>query len=162
MITLDNIDRRILSALQDDGSLSIAALADQLGMTPPPVWRRVRRLKEEGVLSRQVWLVDAASVGYGVTLFATVKLITHDVEATQAFRMVVQTIPEVLECYILLGSVDVLLKIVSPSIDYYESMFYSRLSQLPGVREINSSVVMTAVKDSLKMPIDLARVTASS
>lgn len=152
-ITLDTIDRQILDFLQQDGSLSVAELADRLGMTPPPCWRRVKRLKDIGVLQRQVWIADPAALGLGTTIFATVKLATHDTEATSAFRRQVGELQEVVECHILLGTIDVLLKIIVPDIKYYESLFYDRLSQLPGVREVNSSVSMSEVKKSYALPI---------
>ena len=152
-MTLDAIDRKILALLQEDGSLSISELADRIGLTPPPCWRRVRRLRDVRILDRQVWLVDPAAVGLGVTIYATVKLTTHDIEATAAFRDRIQALPEVLECYVLLGSIDVLLKILVKDIKYYEELFYERLSQIPGVREVTSSVVMSEVKKTTRLPL---------
>jgi len=152
-VTLDSVDRTILRALQSDGGMSINALAQQLGMTPPPCWRRVKRLRDLGVLQRQVWVVDPETVGLGVTLYATVKLTTHDGAATTAFREQIALLPEVLECYVLLGSIDVLLKIVVRDVSYYETFFYNRLSQIPGVREVTSSVIMTEVKKTFALPI---------
>jgi len=151
--TLDAIDRRILSLLQEDGSLSISELAERLGMTPPPCWRRVHRLQAQKILERQVWLVDPKVIGLGATIYAAVKLTTHDSAATAAFRTRIQTLPEVLECYILLGSPDALLKIVVPDISHYEEFFYARLSQIPGVREVTSSVVMSTVKKTTSLPV---------
>lgn len=153
-ITLDLIDRTIVRLLQEDGSLSVAQLADRLNMTPPPCWRRVRRLKDAGVLQKQIWLVDPKAVGLEVIIFATVKLAAHDAAATAAFREQIKLLPEILECYILLGSVDTILKIVVKDINYYEQFFYNKLSQLPGVREVNSSVVMTEVKSTSQLPLD--------
>jgi Lrp/AsnC family transcriptional regulator len=122
-------------------------------MTPPPCWRRLKALKEDGILKQQVWIVDPAKLGLNMQVFATVKLMAHDPEATSAFRTKVMEIPEILECYILLGGIDVLVKIIVPNISYYESFFYETLSQLPGVREVTSSVVMTEVKCSSELPL---------
>lgn len=152
-VTLDAIDRKILVLLQEDGSLSVADLAERLNMTPPPCWRRVRRLKDAGILKRQIWEVDAAAVGLNVTVYATLKLNAHDARATSEFREQIKLLPEVLECYILLGSVDVIVKMIVSDIKYYEQFFYERLSQLPGVREVNSSVVLTEVKKTGQLPI---------
>lgn len=152
-MTLDRLDRQILALLQTDGSLSVSEVAEAIGMTPPPCWRRIRRLKEAGYLARQVWLVDPEKVGLGVTIYAAVKLAAHDKAATTAFRREVQTFAEVVECYILLGGIDVLVKIVVPDIKYYEELFYDRLSQLPGVREVTSSVVLTEVKKTTALSI---------
>jgi len=88
-----------------------------------------------------------------VTIYATVKLATHDGEATAAFRSRIRDLPEVLECYILLGSIDVLLKILVPDIKSYEELFYQRLSQMAGVREVTSSVVLTEVKKTTRLPL---------
>lgn len=151
--TLDPVDRRILELLQADAGLSVSEIADQLGMTPPPCWRRIRRLKEAGVLARHIWHLDPAALGLNVTLYASVKLATHDSEATTAFRAHIKHLPEVLECYVLLGSTDVLLKIIVPDMRYYEEFFYQRLSQLPSVREVNSSVVMSEVKKTSALPL---------
>jgi Lrp/AsnC family transcriptional regulator len=153
VITLDTVDRQILNALQQDGSLSVADLADKLGMTPPPCWRRIRRLKEAGILLQQAWLVDPEAIGLNLLVYATVKLAAHDAKAMRAFRDKIKHLPEVLECYILLGGIDVLLKIVAEDIKSYEHFFYNKLSQLPGVREVTSSVTMTCVKNTLALPI---------
>lgn len=153
IITLDAVDRRILALLQADAGLSVSDIADQLGMTPPPCWRRIRRLKDAGILARQTWHLDPEALGLNVTLYANIKLATHDSDATTAFRAHIKQLPEVLECYVLLGSTDVLLKIIVPDMRYYEEFFYKRLSQLPSVREVNSSVVMSEVKKTSVLPL---------
>lgn len=155
-VTLDPIDRQILEALQEDGSLSVADLAERLNMTSPPCWRRVRRLKDEGILQKQIWLVNPEAVGLELMLYATVKLAAHDAARTEAFREQVQQYPEILECYILLGNVDVLLKVVVPDIKYYETFFYEKLARIPGVREVNSSVILTEVKNTKSVPVGKA------
>lgn len=153
-ITLDHIDRKIIALLQEDGSLSIADLAKKLQMTTPPCWRRVRRLKEAGVLERQVWLVNAPAIGFNAYVYAAIKLATHDAQAVLRFRERIKTWPEVLECYVLLGAIDVLVKIVVPDIRFYEDFFFKKLSQLPGVREVNSSVVMSEIKRTTRLPVN--------
>ena len=152
---MDLIDRQIVEFLQKDGSLSVSDLADRFGMTPPPCWRRVKALKESGVLSRQVWVADRAKLGLNLCIYATIELATHDLDATTAFRTRIEEIPEILECYILLGSVDVLLKIVVPDAGYYESFFYQTLSLLPGVRKVTSSVMLSEVKCTTAVPVNL-------
>ncbi len=136
-------------------ALSASDIADHLGMTPPPCWRRIKRLRDDGILDRQVWLANPELLGFGVTMYATVKLATHDADATTAFRQAVQTYPEVQECYILLGAIDVLLKVVAKDIQAYEAFFYNHLSQLPGVREVTSSVIMTEVKKTTALPVNV-------
>lgn len=154
-ITLDSTDRKILALLQEDGSLSVAELADRLHMTPPPCWRRLRRLKEAGILERQIWLLNAPALGLGLFVYASVKLATHDAKAVTQFREQIKTWPEVMECYVLLGAIDVLIKIAVRDIQYYENFFFKKLSQLPGVREVNSSVVMSEIKRTASLPLSL-------
>ncbi len=151
-MTLDIIDRQIVELLQQDGSLSVSNLADRLGMTPPPCWRRVKSLRDRGILTGQYWEVDPSKIGLDLFIYATVKLAAHDPVAVSAFKDTVRSIPEVLECYVLLGGIDVLLKIAAPSIGYYETFFYESLSRLPAVREITSSVVMSEVKKTRSLP----------
>lgn len=105
--------------LQQDGSLSSSETAEQLNMTPPPCWRRIPRLKDEGILEKQVWLANA----------------------------------EVQDCYILLGVLDVLIKVVAKDIKAHEEFFNTYISQLPGVRKVTSIVVLTEVKNTTDFPI---------
>jgi Lrp/AsnC family transcriptional regulator len=153
-MVLDQRDRRILSLLQKDGSLSASEVAERIGMTPPPCWRRIRRLKDEGVLKKQVWLLDQQALGLEVTVYAAVRLTGHDDQLIAEFRQGVQSIPEVLECVIVLGNVDALLKIVIQDVRTYESIFYGKIAALPGVKEVNSSVVLSVVKSTLELPMD--------
>ncbi len=150
---MDSVNSKIIDRLQRDSGTSVSDLAQELGMSTPPCWRRVNSLKKNGVLKEQVWLVEPSAVGVEVFIIANVKLATHDIEATQRFREEVQKVEEIIECYILLGERDVMLKIAVPSIKYYEEMFYKRLSTIPGVREVNSSVVLSEVKRTTRLPI---------
>ncbi|QGN55639.1 Lrp/AsnC family transcriptional regulator [Novosphingobium sp. Gsoil 351] len=152
-MSLDRIDLAILTILQADGSLSVSEVASRIGMTPPPCWRRIRRLRDAGYLERQVWLVDPEKVGLSVTIYATIKLGAHDRDATSAFRERIAALDEVQECYVLLGGIDVLVKLRVPNIKAYETFFYERLSQLPGVREVESSVVLSEVKSTTALPL---------
>lgn len=152
-IPLDSTDKAILSLLQEDGSLSVSELANRLGMTTPPCWRRVRRLRDAGVLQRQAWIVNPEAVGVNLVVYATIRLATHDAKATQLFRDQIKTWPEVMECYILLGTIDVLVKIAASDTKYYEQFFFQKLSQLPGVREVNSSVVVSEIKSTSSLPL---------
>jgi len=152
-IPIDGTDKAILALLQEDGALSISDLANQLGMTTPPCWRRVRRLRDAGVLQRQAWIVNPEAVGVHLIVYATVRLATHDAKATQRFRDQIKTWPEVMECYILLGAIDVLVKIAVSDMKYYEQFFFQKLSQLSGVREVNSSVVVSEVKGTSSLPL---------
>lgn len=133
--------------------MSVSNLADELGMSGPPCWRRVKRLKDAGILARKSWLVDPALVGLNVIVFATIRLTTHDEGVTIAFRAKVLELPEVLECYILLGTFDALIKIAAGDMKAYEAFYYNTLSRMPSVRETTLSVVMSEIKNTNILPI---------
>ncbi|MDX1299656.1 MAG: Lrp/AsnC family transcriptional regulator, partial [Pseudomonas sp.] len=118
--TLDAYDRRILTLLQEDSSLSSAEIAEQVGLSQSPCWRRIQRLKEEGVIRRQVILLDRKKIGLNTQIFAEVKLNAHGRSNLTEFAEAMREFPEVLECYVLMGSVDFLLRIVTQDIEAYE------------------------------------------
>ena len=150
----DKIDRHILQLMQADASLSNLQIAEKVGLTPPPCWRRIKRLEDAGIIDKKVTILNARELGLNVTIFATVKLSAHARKSVNEFRQRI-SYPEVMECYVLLGAVDVLLRIVTVSVDAYESFFNEHLSQLPGVQEVNSSVVMTKIKQTTELPLHL-------
>lgn len=152
---LDRTDHRILELMQADASLSNAEIAERVGLTPPPCWRRIKRLEEAGIIDKKVHLLNAKALGLNVTVYATVKLSAHGRKTVSEFRDRISTYPEVTECYVLLGAVDVLLRIVTRSVEAYETFFNEHLSQIPGVHEVNSSVVMTEIKHTTELPLHL-------
>ena len=151
----DKIDSNILQLMQADASLSNLQIAEKVGLTPPPCWRRIKRLEDAGIIDKKVTILNARELGLNVTIFATVKLSAHARKSGNEFRQRISSYPEVMECYVLLGAVDVLLRIVTVSVDAYESFFNEHLSQLPGVQEVNSSVVMTKIKQTTELPLHL-------
>ena len=120
MISLDAIDRRILDRLQKEGRLSNAELADQVGLSSSPCWRRVKALEEAGVIKGYAAQVDAKSVGLSVNVFMSVSLSTQVEKALQAFERAAAARPEVMECYLMTGDSDYLLRIVVPDLEAYE------------------------------------------
>jgi Lrp/AsnC family transcriptional regulator len=151
--TIDDIDLRILDALQRDASLSTAELADIVGLSQSPCWRRLTRLKEAGYIKAQITLLDADKLGFGTTFFAHVKLSAHGKANLTEFGDAVRRMPEVQECYATLGSFDFLLKIITRDIHAYEQFVYSRLSALPSVREINSTIALSVIKATNALPL---------
>ena len=109
---LDSIDRKILGLLQEDGRKTIAELAEQVGLSPSPCLRRVRMLEEAGVVSRYVAVLDQQSVGLPVSVFISIKLESQREEALDRFAKAIQRWPEVLECYLMTGPRDYLLRVV--------------------------------------------------
>lgn len=143
----------ILRVLQQDASLSMAAIAEQVGLSQTPCYRRIERLERDGVIKARVALVDRAKVGLHAHVFAQVKLNAHGRANLDEFTSAIQGLPEVLECYVLMGTVDFMLRIVARDIQAYERFFFDKLSQLPGIQEINSTVALSEIKATTALPI---------
>ncbi|MEO7170664.1 MAG: Lrp/AsnC family transcriptional regulator [Sphingomonas sp.] len=154
--TLDEFDRRILTLLQQDSSRSNADLAAQIGLSEAPCWRRVQRLKKDGLIRAQVSLVDRRKVGLNAQIFAQVKLTAHGRSNLSQFAEAIRAFPEVLDCFVLMGPVDFMLRIVARDIEAYERFFFDKLSRVPGVQEINSMVALSEIKSTTALPIDPA------
>lgn len=150
---LDAHDRKILAALQEDADLSSAELGERVGLSQAPCWRRVQRLKDEKVIRRQVALLDREALGLNLQVFAHVKLSAHGRANVRAFLDAVSRYPEVLECHVLLGQVDCLLRIVCPDMRSYEVFFFEHLSRLQGVTEVNSMVSLHEAKNTTSLPL---------
>ena len=150
---LDSFERKILRLIQEDATLSISAIGEAVGLSTSPCWRRVDRLERDGYIKRRVAIVDRAKVGLKAQVFAQVKLNAHGRANLDQFTSAVRDVPEVLECYVLMGSVDFMLKIVAVDISDYERLFFEKLSQLPGVQEINSTVALSEIKHTTAVPL---------
>jgi len=151
---LDKYEKRILALLQEDASLSTAAIAEKVGLSSSPCWRRIDRLEREGFIRRKVALVDRKKVGLNAHIFAQIKLNAHGRANLDEFAEAIRAFPEVLECYVLMGPVDFLIRVVASDIEAYERFFFNRLSQLPGVQEVNSTVALSEIKATTALPID--------
>lgn len=152
-VELDRTDRRILDALQRDGALSAAQLAEKVGVAVTTCWRRVRRLEEAGVIRGRVALLDRERVGLGVTVFAHVKLAAHGRDNLARFAEAVRGHPEVLECCTVTGDWDFLLRIVARDIKAYEAFFLDHLSRISGVQSVSSAIAMTVYKETTLLPL---------
>lgn len=150
---LDDTDRRLLRLLQQDASLSTAELAERVGLSQAPCWRRIKRLKDEGVIRAIVALADAPALGLGVTVFATVTLEEHSERATAAFESAMRAAPEVLECCAVTGDRDYWLKIAVGGIEDYDRFLTQRLLHLKLVRAVNSRFVLRAIKQTTALPL---------
>ena len=150
---LDAYDRRILELLQEDASLSSAQIAERVGLSQSPCWRRIQRLKEEGIIRGQVTLLDRKKVGLNTQIFAEVKLNAHGRPNFTEFAEAIRGFPEVLECYVLRGSVDFLLRIVTSDIEAYGRFFFEKLSNVPGIQEVNSIVALSEIKSTTSLPL---------
>ena len=159
---LDGADLKILAALQEDAGRSTVELAEIAGVSQSVCWRRIQRLKDEGVIRGQVTLLDRSRLGLETQIFAEVKLSAHGRANLADFSDAIRAFPEVMECYLLLGAVDFLLKIVTENIRAYEIFFFEKLSRLPGVQEVNSIVVFSEIKATTALPLGDAAAVLSA
>lgn len=153
MTDLDPFEIKILRELQRDASLTSAELAERVGLSASPCWRRVDRLEREGVIRKRVVVVDRRKVGLNAHVFAQVKLNAHGRANLDEFSEFIRGFPEVLDAYVLMGNMDFMLRIVAKDIDAYEKFFFERLSKLPGVQEINSTIALSEIKSTNELPI---------
>jgi Lrp/AsnC family transcriptional regulator len=151
--TLDPTDLRILRLLQADASMSASEIADKVGLSQSPCWRRINRLEEHGLIRRRVALLDAAQLGLELVVFVTVSLTAHGRQSLDAFETAVREFPEVVECYTITGGMDYMLKIVARDMKHFEQFLRNSLSQLEGVREMHSHVAITEIKCTTELPL---------
>ena len=150
---LDDTDRRILRALQQDGRLPVVALAERIGLSPTPCQRRVRRLEEEGVIAGYAARLDPARVGLPLQAFVLVALSSHAEEVVDAFQKALSARPEVLAAYAMSGEMDYLLHILAADFEAYAEFAMKALLRMPGVKETKSSFVLTALKPPGAVPV---------
>lgn len=150
---LDAIDRKILARLQDDARIANTDLSEAVGLSPAPCLRRVRALEEEGVIRKHVTLLDPAAVGLSVSVFVNVSLERQVEKALQRFESAILTRPEVMECYLMTGDADYLLRVVCADLFAYERFLLDHLTQIPGVAAIRSSFALKQVKYSTALPV---------
>jgi len=153
---LDSLDLKILEILQQDAAQQVAQIAEQVGLSTTPCWRRIQRLKDAGVITRQVALVDAQKVNVGVTVFVSVRTSTHSQEWFDRFRATVQAIAEVVEFYRMSGDVDYLLRVVVPDIAAYDAV-YKRLIAGTSLHDVSSSFAMEQLKLTTALPLSYVK-----
>lgn len=155
IVKIDAIDVRILEILQQDAEQQVAQIAEQVGLSTTPCWRRIQRLKEAGVITRQVALVDARKVNVGVTVFVSVRTGIHTQDWFETFKATVQAIPEVVEFYRMSGDMGYMLRIVVPDIQRYDAV-YKRLIANTDLFDVHSSFAMEQLKLTTALPLDYA------
>ncbi|THD78511.1 MAG: Lrp/AsnC family transcriptional regulator [Phenylobacterium sp.] len=153
-MTLDAIDRRLLALLQDDSTAPIAELAERVGLSQTPCWKRLKRLQDDGVILRRVALVDPAQLGAGLVVFVAIRTNRHDAAWLEAFADGARALPEVVEFYRLSGEVDYLLKVRVADISAYDQ-FYRRLIATAPLSDVTSSFAMEEIKSTTAVPVGL-------
>src|SRR3984893_11286526 len=153
MHTLDAIDRKILSQLQSDGRITMQELADKVGLSVSPCHRRVKLLEERGVITRYIATVDQKSLGLHVSVFISIKLARQKEEDLNQFARAISKWDEVLECYLMTGNRDYLLRVVAADLSSYEAFLKNKLTRLDGIASIESSFALSQVKYSIALPV---------
>lgn len=150
---MDAIDRKILAALQRDAALSTADLADEVGLSPTPCWRRVKQLETAGYIRKRVALLDRDRLGVGTTVFVSIRTRSHAADWLDRFAAVVSAMPEVVEFHRMSGDIDYLMKVVVPDIPAYDA-FYKRLISKIDLSDVSSSFAMEEIKATTALPLD--------
>ena len=151
---IDELDKRILIELQLNGRVSNAALARRVNLSPPATHVRIKQLEENGYIQKYVAILDRQKVDYDMLCFVRVRLQLHDLDKITGFQEAIQTMPEILECHHLTGEYDYLLKIVALNTEDLEHFLVKRLTPIPGVAQIHTSLVLREVKNTTSFPLD--------
>lgn len=153
MIELDPVDLKILALLQKDSTLSTSEVAEKVGLSQSPCWRRIKRFWDEGIIAGEVCLLDRKRIGLGVTVFATVTLTAHSEENAAAFESIIKESKEILGCYSVTGNRDYLLRIVVKDIEAYDRYISDHFLRLPFVQSVNSRFALRCLKETTELPI---------
>lgn len=151
--SLSAVDIRILEQIQRDASLSTGELAERVGLSQSPCWRRLQRFKDEGYISRQVALLDRTKFGQSFVIFAHLKMATLTDEKRADFLRKVEVTPEIMECHTVFGESDILLKVLATSLPWYQNFIFNVILKLPGVQDIHSTVTLSELKYETAIPV---------
>jgi Lrp/AsnC family transcriptional regulator len=156
-MALDAIDLKILGEVQKDATLAVATIAERVGLTATPCWRRIQRLETEGYIRRRVALLDAKSLNVGVTVFIAVRTNQHNERWLKQFHDVVASMPEVVDFFRMSGEIDYLIRAVLPDIEAYDGL-YKRLIARVDIEDVSSMFAMEQIKSTTELPLGYARV----
>jgi DNA-binding Lrp family transcriptional regulator len=151
---LEPADVRILKALQENGRLTNQALADQIGLSTSPCWRRVRQLEETGVIQRYAAVLDRREIGLGVLAFIRIKIDTHNEAEAEEFARSIKQLDSVIACYSIAGDADFLVQVVSRDLDSYSDFAMTVIRRLPRIKEMQTTFVLKEIKPFTGLPIE--------
>ena len=151
-ISLDAFDRRILAILQEDATVSVADIAQRVGLSATPCWKRIKRLEREGVIERRVSILNREKLGLAVTVIVAIRTARHSDDWLDAFAKGVAQIPEVVEFYRMSGEIDYLLKVVARDIADYDRI-YRKLTKVADLHDVSSSFAMQEIKSTTTLPL---------
>ncbi|MGB1236946.1 MAG: Lrp/AsnC family transcriptional regulator [Pseudomonadales bacterium] len=155
MESLDKTDKIILELMQRDSSLSAAQIAEKVGLSQSPCWRRINKLQQLGLIGPSVAILDRKKLGLNIVVLVHVKLSTHGWNMLNEFEAAIVSFPEVLECWTISGGMDYTLRVVTKDIDSYEKFLRHQLLQLPHIKEAQSHFTLTEVKNTTALPLEL-------
>ncbi len=153
---MDQFDRKILDCLQKDATLSVAEIAERVGLSSTPCWRRIQNLEKAGVITRRVALLSPETLNVAVTVFVAIRTQHHDAAWLETFARVVSEIDEVVEFYRMSGDVDYLLRIVVPDIAAYDAVYKQLIAKIE-ISDVSSSFAMECIKQTTALPLKYAR-----
>lgn len=152
---LDNIDAKILHLIQSDASLSVSDISEEVGLSSSPCWRRIKRMEEMGIIKGRVTLLDRKTLGLDFEVFVAVKLGLPNSENMEKFEQSVARMPEVVQCAVVTGAVDFMLRIVTTDMHAYESFLREVLLSIDLISDVQSRIVLRQSKDTTAVPLNL-------
>ncbi len=150
---MDQIDARIIRALQKDGRMTVIDLAEHVGLSATPCARRLDRLQRDGIITGYAAQVDPERLGFGVTIFVSVELEKQDRSAIDSFEKAIRRCDEVMECYLMTGSRDILLRVVAKDLTAFDAFLENRLMQIPGIRNLRSNFALRTMVKREALPL---------
>ena len=150
---MDEIDRKILRTLQYDPEISMRDLAEITGLSHTPCWRRINRMRDEGIISERRYLLDEHALGFEIVVFCYVRMKEHTRDHLNGFEKAVLGVPEVMQCYLVTGDEDYLLRVLAKSMNHYEETIKNTLVELPNVASVTTSVTLKEVKNTSDVPV---------
>ncbi|PHS42470.1 MAG: AsnC family transcriptional regulator [Robiginitomaculum sp.] len=152
---LDNIDAKILHVIQNDAALSVAEIAEQVGLSSSPCWRRIKRLEEVGIIKQRVTRLSRQKLGLDFEVFVAVKLAMPNKENMEQFEKAIQSMPEVVQCAVVTGAVDYMLRIVTSDMHAYDRFLREKLLSFSLVSDVQSRIALRQAKDTTALPLNL-------
>lgn len=154
MHTFDTLDMKILRAIQDDGDASTAEIAERVHLSQSACWRRITRLREVGVIKRRSYVLDRRALGFGVVAFVRIKLGEYEAGALERFEQAAAAHPNIQEVQLISAENAYRLRVVARSMEDYERLFRTAIAGLPGVKDVQASLVVAEIKYSSDLPLD--------
>ena len=151
---LDSIDRRILGIIQEDCTLSVQQLAERVGLSANPCWRRVKRLERDGYIGAYRAVLERTRLGLGLTVFIGVKIEGHADQRAESFQDAIVAMPEIVACHMVSGEADYLLEVVVPDLEHYQRYLVGKLLGLSIIREVRSAIAIQTLKAGAPLPLN--------